>query len=65
MAFTLEGNYKWGNFFYNVSYAVSDITGCAMSSDGLRLNVQAMANSQAVLMAIETEDGTISGFSHF
>jgi hypothetical protein len=27
-----SGNWRWGNFFYNVSYAISTITGCKMSS---------------------------------
>ena len=27
-----SGNWIWGNFFYNVSYAVSTINGCKMSS---------------------------------
>ena len=37
VALDLEANWKWGKFFYNVSYAVSDITGCKMSSDGSSL----------------------------
>ena len=27
-ALDLDGNWKWGSFFYNVSYAVSSIDGC-------------------------------------
>lgn len=27
-AFDLDGNWKWGKFFYNVSYAMSTISGC-------------------------------------
>lgn len=26
--FDLNGNWKWGKFFYNVSYALSTISGC-------------------------------------
>ena len=40
-ALDMEGNFMWGRFFYNVSYAVSDITGCQLSSDGETLSVLA------------------------
>jgi hypothetical protein len=56
------GNWQWGKFFYNVSYAVSDISGCKMSSDGSSLSLFAMANSAPVVMDINTIDGTINKF---
>lgn len=31
-ALDMNGNWMWGNFFYNVSYAVSEIDGIRMSS---------------------------------
>jgi len=31
-AVNLEGDYKWGRFYYNTS-SINDITGCKMSSD--------------------------------
>ena len=31
-ALDLSSNWMWGNFFYNVSYAVSEIDGIQMSS---------------------------------
>jgi len=27
-AIDTSGNWKWGKFFYNVSYAISDVSGC-------------------------------------
>jgi hypothetical protein len=56
------GNWQWGKFFYNVSYAVSDISGCKMSSDGSSLTLFAMANAAPVVMDINTNDGTINKF---
>ena len=44
-ALDLDGNWKWGSFFYNVSYAVSSIDGCQLSSYGSSLAVQAQGNS--------------------
>jgi hypothetical protein len=45
VAFDLESNWKWGNFFYNVSYALSDVTGCKMSSDGSSVILMGLGNS--------------------
>ena len=45
MAIDPSGNYKWGNFFYNVSYALSDMFGCSMSKEGTTLNVVGVGNS--------------------
>ena len=61
-ALDLSGNWKWGNFFYNVSYAVSSIDGCQLSSDGLSLAVSGMGNSQPLLMDMNTADGTFNQF---
>jgi hypothetical protein len=58
----LDGNWKWGKFFYNVSYALSTVSGCKMSSDGSSLSLFAMANSQPVVMDINTVDGSINKF---
>jgi len=30
-AVDLEGNWVWGKFFYNVSYAVATISGCQLN----------------------------------
>jgi len=57
-----DGNWQWGKFYYNVSYAVSDVSGCQMSSDGSSLSLFAMANSMPVVMDINTKDGSINKF---
>jgi hypothetical protein len=62
MAMDTSANIKWGKFFYNVSYALSDIAGCQMSSEGNTLSVIGQGNSQPVLMSVQTGDGTIDRF---
>ena len=44
-ALDLSGNWKWGNFFYNVSFAISAIDGCRLSSDGSSVSVMGLGNS--------------------
>jgi len=61
-ALDLSGNWKWGNFFYNVSYAVSTIDGCQLSSDGSSLAVMGSGNSQPLLMDLNTKDGKFNRF---
>ena len=43
-AIDMSGNWMWGNFFYNVSYAVSDVTGCKMSSASNFITILGTAN---------------------
>lgn len=62
MAIDTLGNYKWGNFFYNVSYALSDIQGCQMSASGNTLSIMGVGNSQPVLMSVDPVTGTIETF---
>ena len=38
------GNWMWGNFFYNVSYAISDVSACKMSSANSLITVLGLAN---------------------
>lgn len=38
-ALDTTGNWIWGNFFYNVSYAVSEVTACKMSSKNTYLSI--------------------------
>lgn len=61
-AIDLDGNWKWGKFFYNVSYAVSDVSGCQLSSDGSSLTIFGMGNSQPIVMDVNTENGSINKF---
>ena len=61
-ALDLDANWKWGSFFYNVSYAVTAIDGCQMSSDGTTLAVAGLGNAQPLLMDINPIDGTFNKF---
>ena len=60
--FDLDGNWKWGKFFYNVSYALSTISGCQMSSKGSSLTLFGIANSEPVMMSVNTADASINTF---
>ena len=64
-AIDLEGNWQWGKFFYNVSYAVSDISGCQLNSDRSSLTIFGMGNSQPLLIDMDTTDGSIEKFMSF
>ena len=61
-ALDLSGNWKWGKFFYNVSYAVSEISGCTLASDGSSLTVFGQGNSQPVIMDMDTKEGSINKY---
>ena len=52
----------WGNFFYNVSYAVSTITGCKMSTQNSYITVFGVANSLPIIMLLNKADGSINTF---
>lgn len=52
----------WGNFFYNVSYAVSEINACKLSSKGSYITVLGKANSKPVVMLLNKNDGSINKF---
>lgn len=41
----LNANWIWGKFFYNVSYALTDVTGCKMASDGKSMILLGQGNS--------------------
>jgi len=61
-ALDLEGNWKWGSFFYNVSYAVSSVDGCQISSKGNSLALTGLGNQVPLLMDINITDGTFNRF---
>ena len=61
-ALDLDGDWAWGNFFYNVSYAVQTITACSLSSDGGHIAVMGQANSQPIIMLLSRDDGLINKF---
>jgi hypothetical protein len=61
-AVDLAGNWQWGKFYYNVSYAFSNVAGCRFSSDARSLTFHGMGNSQPVVMDIKTSDGSINRY---
>ena len=61
-ALDLQGNWMWGNFFYNVSYSVSQIDGCQLSSDGSSISVMGIGNAQPLMMDLNTKDGSFNRF---
>lgn len=63
-AVDMEGNWKWGKFYYNVSYAVSTISGCSMDGNG-NLVAFAIGDSKPILLEIDVLDGTVSKFISF
>lgn len=62
IALDTSGNWLWGKFFYNLSYALSDVSGCQMSSDGTELALLGMGNSQPVMMTIDTGTGAVNKY---
>ena len=58
----MEGNWQWGKFFYNVTSALSTISGCKMASDGQSLTLMGVANSQPIMLDINAKDGSIQKF---
>jgi hypothetical protein len=62
VALDQNGYWQWGNFFYNVSYSVQDITGCSLTSNGTYIYAFGEANSKPVVMLLNKDDGLISRF---
>jgi hypothetical protein len=58
----LNGNWMWGNFFYNVSYCVSNIGGLAMSSLNSYITVSGQSNGKPIIMNLGKTDGQIQKF---
>ena len=56
------GDWMWGNFFYNVSNAVSDVTGCTMSSKNSYLAILGKSNTKPIVMYLNKNDGSINKF---
>lgn len=52
----------WGQFFYNVSYAVSSIDGILLSQNGTFLNCLGQANNKPVIMNLNKQKGQIQKF---
>ena len=52
-----DGNWMWGQFFYNVSYAVSRVDAIKMTSNNTNLVVLGQANSKPIIMTLNKNDG--------
>jgi hypothetical protein len=63
-AVDMQGNWKWGKFYYNVSYAVSTISGCSMDDNGY-LMAMAIGDSKPIVMEIDLTDGKVEKFISF
>jgi hypothetical protein len=59
-----EGNWQWGKFFYNVSFAVSTISGCSIDGNGNAVML-GMGNSVPIIMEVNPMDGTVLKFMSF
>lgn len=60
-AVDLEGNWKWGKFFYNVSFAVSTISGCEIDANGNAVML-GIGNSVPIIMELNPVDGQVLKF---
>jgi len=60
-AVDLEGNWRWGNFFYNVSFAVSTISGCSKDANGNAVML-GMGNSVPIIMELNPLTGLVLKF---
>lgn len=63
-ALDMEGNWKWGKFFYNVSFALATISGCTLDANGNAV-LLGMGNSVPVILEVAPKDGTITQFTNF
>lgn len=60
-AIDMEGNWVWGKFFYNVSFAVSTISGCSRNTEGNAVFI-GMGNSVPIIMEVNPVDGQVTKF---
>jgi hypothetical protein len=59
---TPDGDWGWGLFFYNVSYAVGQIDAMVLSSNNNTITVLGQANTKPVLMTLSKSKGQIQKF---
>jgi hypothetical protein len=60
-AIDLEGNWLYGKFFYNVSFALSTISGCSIDANGMAVFI-GMGNSVPIVMELNPPDGQVTAF---
>ena len=56
-----DANWKWGKYFYNVSYAVSTISGCHLDANN-NLVALGVGDSHPVIMEVDLIDGEVISF---
>lgn len=61
-ATSLNGDWMWGQFFYNVSYCVSNIGGLTMSSKNSFITISGSSNGKPIIMNLGKTDGQIQKF---
>jgi len=61
-AIDLDGNWKWGKFFYNVSFAISTVSGCQMDANN-NLLMFGLGDQKPVIMELDPLDATIIAFT--
>jgi len=59
----LEANWKWGNFYYNVSFPVSSIDGCQISSKGNSLTLAGLGNQIPLILDVNLTTGSLNSFT--
>jgi len=57
-----DGNWVWGKFFYNESYAISTINGCQLDDNG-NLIVTGISDQYPVILEISLDDGSVESFA--
>jgi hypothetical protein len=62
LALNSDGDWHWGNFFYNVSYSISDITGCSYTSKNTSIALFGKSNQKPIAMTINKDTGKVETF---
>lgn len=58
-AIDLAGNWRWGNYYFSSS-AISDITGCSLSTDKKQTVALGISLGKPVLLTLNNSDGRVS-----
>jgi hypothetical protein len=62
LALNSAGDWQWGNFFYNVSYSISHITGCSYTSKNTSIALFGKSNQKPIAMTINKDTGKVETF---
>lgn len=58
-AISPDGQWMWGNYFYNGSFAVSSVDGVTFSKFGTYLTILGQANKKPIIMELSKDQGKI------